>query len=109
MPQGSQVFGYGTTTKTAALKAFAKPNKKHLLGLGLKIFKGIGAELPQDFLEELYLFAPPDPTDDQNDEIYRTDAEKWQAVLNEIIRVHSSGQPLLVGTTNIKTSEIISK
>jgi hypothetical protein len=71
MPQGSQVFGYGTTTKTAALRAFAKPNKKHLLGLGLKIFKGIGAELPQDFLEELYLFAPPDPTDDQEAEINR--------------------------------------
>ena len=46
---------------------------------------------------------------DLNDEIYRTNEEKWQAVVKEISRIHEKGQPLLVGTTNIKTSELISK
>ena len=46
---------------------------------------------------------------DNNDEIYRTSNEKWQAVLNEIIAVNNTGQPVLVGTTNIETSELISK
>ena len=46
---------------------------------------------------------------DNNDEIYRTSKEKWQAVLNEIIAVNNTGQPVLVGTTNIETSELISK
>ena len=46
---------------------------------------------------------------DLNDEIYRTDEEKWQAVVKEISKIYESGQPLLVGTTNIKTSELISK
>ncbi len=46
---------------------------------------------------------------DLNDEIYRTNEEKWQAVVKEISKIHENGQPLLVGTTNIKTSELISK
>ena len=46
---------------------------------------------------------------DTNDEIYRTNEEKWQAVVKEISKIHEKGQPLLVGTTNIKTSELISK
>ncbi len=46
---------------------------------------------------------------DNNDEIYRTSEEKWTAVVNEIIKVHNNGQPILVGTTNIQTSELISR
>ncbi len=46
---------------------------------------------------------------DTNDEIYRTSEEKWQAVGKEIQKINSSGQPVLVGTTNIETSELISK
>ena len=46
---------------------------------------------------------------DLNDEIYRTNEEKWNAVVKDISKIHEKGQPLLVGTTNIKTSELISK
>ena len=46
---------------------------------------------------------------DNNDEIYRTKDEKWDAICKEITRVNSSSQPILVGTTNIETSELISK
>ena len=46
---------------------------------------------------------------DTNDEIYRTKQEKWDAVGKEIQKINSLGQPVLVGTTNIETSELISK
>ncbi len=46
---------------------------------------------------------------DSNDEIYRTKEEKWTAISKEVIQAHSKGQPVLVGTTNISTSELISK
>ena len=46
---------------------------------------------------------------DNNDEIYRTKEEKWEAVAQEIKNIHSSGQPILVGTTSIETSELISR
>ncbi len=46
---------------------------------------------------------------DTNDEIYRTRNEKWKAVAEEIQKINASGQPVLVGTTNIETSELISK
>ena len=46
---------------------------------------------------------------DNNDEIYRTKDEKWDAICKEISKAYSKGQPILVGTTNIATSELISK
>ncbi len=46
---------------------------------------------------------------DNNDEIYRTREEKWNAICKEVSKAHSVGQPILVGTTNIATSELISK
>ena len=46
---------------------------------------------------------------DHDDEIYRTGDEKWKAVTKEIQKAHSKNQPVLVGTTNIDTSEKLSK
>jgi preprotein translocase subunit SecA len=42
------------------------------------------------------------------DVIYRTDREKYQAILDEIREVHATGRPVLVGTTSIEKSELIS-
>ncbi len=42
------------------------------------------------------------------DVIYRTDREKYQAILDEIREVHETGRPILVGTTSIEKSELIS-
>ncbi|MHC4858613.1 MAG: preprotein translocase subunit SecA [Planctomycetota bacterium] len=42
------------------------------------------------------------------DRIYRTEKEKYLAVLDEIIQVHRSGRPILVGTTSIEKSELLS-
>jgi preprotein translocase subunit SecA len=46
---------------------------------------------------------------DYNDQIFRTEKEKYLAIANKIIECHSTGQPVLVGTTSIEKSEKISK
>ena len=46
---------------------------------------------------------------DFNDQIFRTEREKYLAITNKIIDCHSKGQPVLVGTTSIEKSEKISK
>ena len=43
------------------------------------------------------------------DVIYRTDDEKYQAILGEIREVHETGRPILVGTTSIEKSVLISE
>ncbi|MDC3157194.1 preprotein translocase subunit SecA, partial [Candidatus Pelagibacter bacterium] len=45
---------------------------------------------------------------DFNDQIYRTENEKYNAITNKIIECSKKGQPVLVGTTSIKKSEKIS-
>ena len=45
---------------------------------------------------------------DFNDEIYRTEKEKYHAISNKIIECNKKGQPVLVGTTSIEKSEKIS-
>jgi preprotein translocase subunit SecA len=46
---------------------------------------------------------------DHPDLIYRTEKEKFQAVIDEIIDCHDRGQPVLVGTVSIEKSERLSK
>ena len=45
---------------------------------------------------------------DLNDEIFRTEKEKYEAITKKIIQCKSEGQPVLVGTTSIEKSEKIS-
>ena len=47
--------------------------------------------------------------DDRNDLIYKTTREKYNAVVEEIIRCHQSGQPSLVGTISVEASELLSR
>ncbi|MDC6482554.1 preprotein translocase subunit SecA, partial [Pelagibacteraceae bacterium] len=46
---------------------------------------------------------------DLNDQIFRTEKEKYFAITNKIIECNNKGQPVLVGTTSIEKSEKISK
>jgi preprotein translocase subunit SecA len=46
---------------------------------------------------------------DYDDEVYRSAAEKYEAVANLIEECRARGQPVLVGTTSIEKSEIISE
>jgi preprotein translocase subunit SecA len=46
---------------------------------------------------------------DRQDFIYLNQKAKWRAVVNEIAERHKKGQPVLVGTVAIETSEFLSK
>ena len=46
---------------------------------------------------------------DLDDAVYKTKAEKYRAVVDEVIRAHATGQPVLVGTITIEVSELLSK
>ena len=46
---------------------------------------------------------------DLNDVVYKTKREKYHAVIQEICEAHAKGQPVLVGTITIETSELLSK
>ena len=46
---------------------------------------------------------------DFNDQIFRTEGEKYNAITKKIIECNNKGQPVLVGTTSIEKSEKISK
>ncbi|MBQ0166942.1 MAG: preprotein translocase subunit SecA [Treponema sp.] len=45
---------------------------------------------------------------DENDEIYLTEDDKWEAICREIQEAHAKGQPVLVGTVSIEKSEHLS-
>ena len=45
---------------------------------------------------------------DLNDQIFRTEIEKYNAITKKIIECNKKGQPILVGTTSIDKSEKIS-
>ena len=46
---------------------------------------------------------------DLNDAVYKTKKEKFHAVVEEIVEAHEKGQPVLVGTITIETSEMLSQ
>ena len=46
---------------------------------------------------------------DMDDAVYKTQAEKFRAVVEEVKKAHEKGQPVLVGTITIETSELLSK
>ncbi len=46
---------------------------------------------------------------DEPDLIFGTKKAKYNALINEIIELHQKGQPVLVGTISVETSELLSK
>ena len=46
---------------------------------------------------------------DQDDRVYKTQREKYNAVIDEIISMRVSGRPTLVGTTSVEISELLSR
>lgn len=46
---------------------------------------------------------------DEHDVIYRTEKEKYKAIIDEILAAHEKGQPVLVGTTSIEKSEHVAE
>lgn len=46
---------------------------------------------------------------DQNDLIYKTKREKYNAVIEEVVRLSEAGRPVLIGTTSVEVSELLSR
>ena len=46
---------------------------------------------------------------DQSDLVYRSEREKWNAICDELEEVHATGQPVLVGTASVESSEVLHK
>jgi preprotein translocase subunit SecA len=65
----------------------------------MKIYKVPVVEVPTN---------KPTARDDQNDQIFKTREGKWKAVIRELVERHKTGQPILVGTVSVETSEMIS-
>ena len=47
--------------------------------------------------------------DDQDDLIYKTKKAKYNAVINRAIELSKAGRPVLIGTTDVETSELLNK
>ncbi len=46
---------------------------------------------------------------DEDDQVYRTAREKYEAMIAEAKKAHEKGQPVLLGTTSIEKSELLSQ
>ena len=51
----------------------------------------------------------PIARDDRQDLVYKTEREKFSAIINEIDRISKQGRPILVGTTSVEISEKLSR
>ena len=75
---------------------------------------GTAATEAEEFFEIYKLGVVEIPTNkpiaraDHDDQVFRTSAEKYAAIVEEIGRAHEAGQPILVGTTSIEKSEMLS-
>jgi preprotein translocase subunit SecA len=47
--------------------------------------------------------------EDKDDLVYKTIREKYKAVIDEVVRLHEAGRPVLVGTTSVEISELLSQ
>ena len=69
----------------------------------------------EEFLETYNMFVVPIPTHkpviriDYNDVVYGTKKSKYNALIDEAIKRHEKGQPVLIGTIAVETSEVLSK
>ena len=50
----------------------------------------------------------PIAREDMQDAVFKTKKEKYKAICDEVERAHGNGQPILLGTINIDTSELLS-
>jgi len=76
---------------------------------------GTAATEAEEFFEIYNLTVVVIPTNkqmirkDQNDQIFRTEEEKNNAIVKKINELHKTGQPLLIFTSSINKSEVYSK
>ncbi len=107
--EGVKVAGENQTLATITFQNFFKMYSK-IAGM-----TGTAATEASEFNDIYKLDVVQIPTNrpmiriDNDDEIYKTYREKYNAVVAEIERMHNAGRPCLVGTTSIEKSELLSK
>jgi preprotein translocase subunit SecA len=107
--EGVRVEGETQTLATITLQNFFRMYEK-LAGM-----TGTAETEAQEFWEIYKLEVAVVPThktcvrDDENDVVYRTKREKYNAVIEEIVALHEKGQPVLVGTISVEVSELLSR
>ena len=75
---------------------------------------GTGKTEAEEFNETYALEVIPVPTHrpsrrlDWDDQVFRSEQAKWNAVAAEVETIHSQGRPVLVGTTSVDTSQVLS-
>ena len=107
--EGVKVEGETQTLATITLQNFFRMYEK-LAGM-----TGTAETEAREFWEIYKLDVSVIPTNkptnrsDQNDVVYRTKREKYNAVIDEIVACHERKQPVLVGTISVETSELLSR
>jgi preprotein translocase subunit SecA len=107
--EGVKVAGENQTLATITFQNFFKMYRK-VAGM-----TGTAATEAGEFHEIYKLDVVTIPTNrpllrqDFQDEIYKTQREKYNAVVKEIKEMNDKGRPCLVGTTSIEKSELLSK
>ena len=107
--EGVRVEGETQTLATITLQNFFRMYEK-LAGM-----TGTAETEAREFWEIYKLDVSVIPTHkkvmrkDQDDVVYRTKREKFNAVLEEIADCHQRGQPVLVGTVSVDVSELLSR
>ncbi len=107
--EGVRIEGETQTLATITLQNFFRMYEK-LAGM-----TGTAETEAREFWEIYKLDVAVVPTHktcvrkDQDDVVYRTKREKYNAVIEEIIGCHEAGQPVLVGTISVEVSELLSR
>jgi preprotein translocase subunit SecA len=107
--EGVRVEGETQTLATITLQNFFRMYEK-LAGM-----TGTAETEAREFWEIYKLDVAVVPThkacvrEDQEDVVYRTKREKFNAVVEEIVACHERGQPVLVGTISVEVSELLSR
>ena len=107
--EGVQVAGESKTLATITFQNFFRLYDKlsGMTGTALTEEEEFGAIYSLDVVE--IPTNRPVARIDHSDVVYKTEAGKFRAIVNQVKECHAKGQPVLVGTISIEKSEILSK
>jgi preprotein translocase subunit SecA len=107
--EGVKVAGENQTLATITFQNFFKMYSKVAGMTGTAVTEA--AEFHEIYKLDVVTIPTNRPLlrEDFHDEIYKTQREKYNAVVKDIQEMHEKGRPCLVGTTSIEKSELLSK
>ena len=107
--EGVQVAGESKTLATITFQNFFRLYDKlsGMTGTALTEEEEFGAIYQLDVVE--IPTNRPVARVDHNDAVYKTEAGKFRAIVQQVLECNQKGQPVLVGTVSIEKSEVLSK